>query len=194
MSYNKITAGFALGAASPVTSGIEDVIYVFNEDDFTVTYDTTNPLIVTGIAAVSAAKMYKFTGTNNSFNSTSKMARTQVGPRYTEEIDFNIAGHSTAIKAAIQSMGYGKVKAICINNYKDEDAYAELFGAINGLTISEAERNAGDEAIEGGYKLKLAQPEKLREPYPPRAINITSGGTGTATYETTITALDALCA
>jgi hypothetical protein len=31
--YNKINAGFALGATEPVTSGIEDVIYIFNDTD-----------------------------------------------------------------------------------------------------------------------------------------------------------------
>src|SRR5689334_10106742 len=95
--YNKINAGFALGAAEPVTSGIEDVIYIFNEDEIALTYDSLNPLIVSGLTAVGSAKVYKFTGTNNSFNSTSKLTKTQVGPRYTEEIDFNIAGLSTSV-------------------------------------------------------------------------------------------------
>ena len=44
--YNKINTGFSLGTAPPVTAGIEDVIYVFNQGDFTLTYDTANPLIV----------------------------------------------------------------------------------------------------------------------------------------------------
>ena len=83
--YNKINAGFSLGTGDPITAGIEDVIYIFNEDDITLTYDISNPLIVTGLTAVSGAKIYKFEGTNNSFNTMSKMAKTQVGPRYTEE-------------------------------------------------------------------------------------------------------------
>ncbi|MDF2434491.1 MAG: hypothetical protein JWP44_4122, partial [Mucilaginibacter sp.] len=96
--YNKINAGFSLGTGSPVTAGIEDVIYIFNQDDITLTYDTTNPLIVTGLTAVSAAKIYKFEGTNNSFNTMSKLAKTPERPRYTEEIDINVAGYSVDIK------------------------------------------------------------------------------------------------
>ena len=189
--YNKINAGFALGAAGPVTAGIEDVIYIFNEGDITLTYDTTNPLIVTGLNAVSSAKVYKFTGTNNSFNSTSKMTKTQVGPRYTEELDFNIAGLSSDVKAQLMAMGYGRVRAITVNNYKTGDSAIELFGAVNGLILSDAERNAADETVEGGYKLKLTNPDKLKEPYPPRAVFI-APESGPATYTSTLAALEAL--
>jgi len=188
--FNKITQGFSLSASSPVTSGIEDVIYIFNENDVALTYDPQNALKVTGLTAVSGAKIHKFEGTNNSFNAMSKLAKTQVGPRYTEEIDFNIAGLSIEIKAQLQAMGYGRVKAIVVNNFKESDSSIELFGAVNSLILTEAERNAADETLEGGYKLKLTNPDKLREPYPPRAVSIAESGT--ATYATTLAALEAL--
>lgn len=191
--YNKINAGFALGTAEPVTAGIEDVIYIFNQDDITLTFDTTNPLIVTGLTAVSAAKIYKFNGTNNSFNTVSKLAKTSVGPRYTEEIDFNVAGLSVDIKTQLQAMGYGRVCAIAINNYNSSDSAIELFGAVNGLILTDAERSAADETMDGGYKLKLTNPDKLREPYPPRAVSI-APETGTATYASTLAAIEALVA
>ena len=191
--YNKINAGFKLGIAEPITAGIEDVVYIFNQDDIALTYDITNPLIVTGLTAVSAAKVYKFEGTNNSFGTTSKLAKTQVGPRYTEEIDFNIAGLSVDIKTQLTAMGYGRVCAITINNYKSSDSAIELFGAVNGLILTDAERNAADETLDGGYKLKLTNPDKLKEPYPPRAVSI-APQSGTATYASTIAALEALVA
>jgi hypothetical protein len=191
--YNKINAGFSLGTDEPVTSGIEDVVYIFNQDEITLTYDVANPLIITGLTAVSTAKVYKFEGTNNSFNTMSKLAKTQVGPRYTEEIDFNIAGLSVAIKAQLMAMGYGRVCAIAVNNYKDSDSAIELFGAVNGLIVTEAERNAADETLDGGYKIKLTNPDKLKEPYPPRAVSI-APTSGTATYASTIAALEALTA
>jgi len=189
--YNKINAGFKLGTADPITAGIEDVVYIFNQDDIALTYDITNPLIVTGLTAVSAAKVYKFEGTNNSFGTTSKLAKTQVGPRYTEEIDFNIAGLSVDIKTQLTAMGYGRVCAITVNNYKSSDSAIELFGAVNGLILTDAERNAADETLDGGYKLKLTNPDKLKEPYPPRAVSI-APQSGTATYASTIAALEAL--
>ncbi|MET3980916.1 hypothetical protein ABIB62_004053 [Mucilaginibacter sp. UYP25] len=189
--YNKINAGFSLGSAEPITSGIEDVVYIFNQDDFVLTYDTLNPLIIKDITAVGTAKVYKFEGTNNSFNTMSKLAKTQVGPRYTEEIDFNIAGLSTDVKTQIMAMGYGRVRAIAINNHKDGDSAVELFGAVNGLIVTEAERNAADETLDGGYKIKLTNPDKLKEPYPPRAVSIPPI-TGSATYASTIAALEEL--
>lgn len=191
--YNKINAGFTLGTSEPVTAGIEDVIYIFNQDDITLTFDTENPLIVTGLTAVSAAKIYKYNGTNNSFNTTSKLAKTSVGPRYTEEIDFNIAGLSVDIKTQLQAMGYGRVLAITVNNYNSSDSAIELFGAVNGLILTDAERSAADETMDGGYKLKLTNPDKLREPYPPRAVSI-APESGSATYASTIAAIEALVA
>jgi hypothetical protein len=191
--YNKINAGFSLGTASPVTAGIEDVIYIFNQDDFTLTFDTTNPLIVTGITAVGTANIYKFEGTNNSFNTSSKLAKTSVGPRYTEEIDFNVAGFSVDIKTQLMAMGYGRTRAIVINNYNSSDSAIELFGAVNGLILTDAERSTADETVDGGYKLKLTNPDKLREPYPPRAVSI-APTSGTATYASTLAAIEALVA
>jgi hypothetical protein len=191
--YNKINTGFSLGLDSPVTSGIEDVVYIFNQDDITLTYDVINPLIITGLTAVNTAKVYKFEGTNNSFNTVSKLTKTAVGPRYTEEVDFNIAGFSVDIKAQLMAMGYGRVRAIAINNYKSSDSAIELFGAVNGLILTDAERTAADETMDGGYKLKLTNPDKLKEPYPPRAISI-APSSGTATYASTLTAIEALVA
>lgn len=188
--YNKINAGFSLSTASPVTSGIEDVIYIFNEDDIKITYNTTNPLIIDDLEKVGSGKVYKFEGTNNSFNAMSKLAKTQVGPRYTEEIDFNIAGLSVDIKGQLRAMGYGRVKAIVINNFKESDSSVELFGAVTSLILTEAERNAADEALEGGYKLKLTNPDKLREPFPPRSVFISDSGS--PSYASTIAALEAL--
>jgi len=182
-----------MGADVPVTAGIEDVIYIFNQDDFTLTYSTTNPLIVTGLTAVGTANIYKFEGTNNSFNTTSKLAKTSVGPRYTEEIDFNVAGLSVDIKTQLQAMGYGRVCAIAVNNYNTSDTAIELFGAVNGLILTDAERSAADETVDGGYKLKLTNPDKLREPYPPRAVSI-APTSGPATFATTIAAIEALVA
>ncbi len=189
--FNKIAAGFKLGTDEPITSGIEDALYIFNIDDMVLTFDSTNPLIITDITAVGSAKIYKFTGTNNSFNTMSKLTKTQVGPRYTETIDFNAAGLSTSLKALLQQMGYGRVRAIAINNYKDGDSSIELFGAVNGMILADAERNAADETLDGGYKLQLAQPDKLKEPYPPRAVSIPPD-TGPATYASTLAALEAL--
>ncbi len=189
--YNKINAGFSIGTGEPVTAGIEDIIYIFNADDITLSYDPNNPLIITGLSANNGAKVYKFEGTNNSFNALSKLVKTPVGPRYTEEIDFNIAGFSIDIKNQLMAMGYGRVRAIIVNNHHGSDSAIEMFGAVNGLVLTDAERSAADENLDGGYKLKLTNPDKLREPYPPRAVSIAAAN-APASYSSTIAAIEAL--
>jgi len=62
--------------------------------------------------------------------------------------------------------------------------------------MTDAERNAADETLDGGYKLVLSQPDKLKEPYPPRAVWIPPTGSGSppATYASTLAAIEALVA
>lgn len=183
--FNKISEGFKLGVTSPVVSGQEDLLYIFNVDDIAITYDPSNPLIVKGLAAVSGGLIYAYTGTNNSFKNSSKSTKTIVGPRYAEEIDFNIAGNASDIKSTIMAMGYGRVCAIVVNNFRATDAAVELFGANNGMIAGEADKN---EASEGGWTVKLTPPDKLMEPYPPRSVLI-PGVSGSGTLATTLAAI-----
>lgn len=190
--FNLIADGFTLGVTPPVVSGLEDWLYVYNEGDFTETYDTENPLICTGLVpTVMGNNIFKFTGTNNSFGSSSKMKNTAVGPRYTEELDWNIAGNTTSIKQMVMAAGYGRVRCIAVNNFKTGDSAIELFGANNGMLLREADKVSSDETVQGGWKLKFGAPDKLDEPYPPRAVLIPPVS-GSATYATTIAALEAL--
>lgn len=186
--FNKISEGFALGVTSPVVSGQEDLLLIFNQNDMLITYNPSNPLIVTAITPVAGAMLYQYTGTNNSFKNSVKISKTIVGPRYTEEIDFNIAGNASDIKASVMAMGYGRVCAIAINNFRATDAAVELFGANNGMLVTEADKN---EASEGGWTLKLGPPDKLMEPYPPRSVFI-PGVSGSATFATTLAALSTI--
>ncbi|MDB5148028.1 MAG: hypothetical protein JWQ57_2048 [Mucilaginibacter sp.] len=177
---DKIKAGFDLCAADPIVPGIDDVIYLGNFDDFIYTLDPQNPLIITGITPKNGATYYKFTGTNNSFNSTFTSSQTNSGPRYEEQIDFNIAGNSTEIKQQLMAMGYGKLHAITINNYKGGDSSIELFGYSTGLNDQGSKRVANDETEGGGYTIVLKNRNKLKEPFPPRALNIPIFGAGIA--------------
>lgn len=190
-SCQKIIAGFDFCSADAIVAGIDDALYIFNEEDFVITYDPNNPLIITGLTPVNGAKMYKFEGTNNSFDSMSTGAQTTVGLRYTEEIDFNIAGLSSMIKAQIQAFGNHKTKVIAINNYKSTDSAIELFGATTSLLASETKRQANDENLSGGYSVKLTNPNKLKEAYPPRCVNIAPSLFGAGTFYYKITALTA---
>lgn len=186
-----ITAGFIIDCNNPTVAGIDDLIILFNRDDVSLTFDQQNPLLVTGITVAQGKALYAFYGVNNSFASMAKQVMTQNGPRYEHELDFNIAGNSTAIKENLKAMGYGRIGAIVFNNYKAGDSAIELLGAVHGLILNEGERNTGDEAMDGAYKLKLSRPQKLREPNWPAAVLI-AGQAGPATYDSTKAAIMAL--
>lgn len=177
---NKINAGFDKCAADPIVPGIDDVIYLGNFDDFIYTLNPTNPLIIVGVTPKNNARYYKFEGSNNSFNSTLTSVQTNAGPRYEEEVSFNIAGNSNAIKQQLLSMGYGKLHAIVINNYRSADAYIELYGYTTGLNDQGSKRVANDETDMGGYNIILKNRNKLKEPLPPRSLNIPIFGSGIA--------------
>lgn len=185
----KIAAGFDFCAADPIAMGIEDLLYIFNKEDFTFTFDVDNPLLITGITRVGTSLMYKFTGSSNSFNATSTDKRTNVGNRWSEEVDFNMAGQSSAIKQIVSEMGIGKVQVIATNNYRDGDSIFELFGATTGLQSDGSKRDPSDENFGGGWQVKLTNPPKQTEPLPPRCVNLGM----TPTYATTLAAIEALC-
>lgn len=192
---SKITAGFDFCGSNPIIAGIDDELLIGNKGDFTFTYDTTNPNIITNITAINTAKLYSFKGTNNAFGAVCKSVDSLNGPRYEHEIDFHIAGNSSAIKQQIDQLGKGKYIVIVKNNFKAGDSGIELYGLTVGLRSNAATRTVADEQTDGSWVIKLVRPQKLRESYPPASVFISATpGTGTATYDTTVAALLTLTA
>lgn len=185
----RITAGFNLNCVNPIVGGIDDLLILGNLDEFTITYDPANPLLVVNVQPISTAKLYAFYGTNNSFGSMSKQVLTTGGPRYEHTNDFNIMGNDTDIKEQLIGLGFGRVISFVFNNWKEGDSAIEMFGATHGLQLKESERNTADDAMEGGYKLKLGTPDRLKEPQSPAGVLIP---VTTGTYTTTKEALFAL--
>lgn len=183
-----IIAGFDPCGKTPSVAGIEPGIYAFNQGDFTFTYDSVNPLLVTGITRVGTALMYKIIGFGDSFNAMSKVTKKAVGPRYTETITAYITSNSSAVKQLIVNGAIGRLQFIVVNNDKSTDGAVELYGAVNGLQFSEnTQRDAQDEDMAGAWKIEATNPPKLLEAFPPRSVLLGV----TPTYATTITALDA---
>lgn len=185
---NKIAAGFNPCGKTPSSAGIEPGIYVYNVADVVLTFDATNPLIVTGITG----DLFKIKGFGDNFNSISKPAKKQVGGRYTETVTAYITENSVATKKFVYNALNGRVGVIVVNNDKSTESAVELFGAVNGLQLSEnSQRDAANEDMQGAWMLEFTNPPKLTEPYPPRAVSIPPT-TGPATYASTIAALEDL--
>jgi len=186
---DKIGAGFDPCAKAPGVAGIEPGVYAFNKDEFTLTLSPTNPLIVTGITRVGDALMYKIKGFGDSFNAISKPAKKMVGPRYSETVTAYITDNSSVTKQFVVNALTGRVCIIVVNNEKSTDGAVELFGAQNGLQLSDnSQRDAADEDMQGGWKLEFINPPKLLEAWPPRCVTLGV----TPTYATTIAALELL--
>lgn len=184
-----ITQGFILCGNAPSTPGVQDRIFAYNANEFTETYDATNPLIVTGLTPIGDALLYEITGAGDSFDSQSTLQQKQAGPRYAELVMFNIAKNSSVVKKLIAQGAAGRVKFIMMNNDKTSDSAFELFGAANGLKFTEnTVKKASDEDMQGGWKVEAGNPKGLLEPFPPRAVLLGV----TPTYATTLAALEAL--
>lgn len=184
-----IAAGFGPCGKTPSVAGIEPGIYAFNKGEFTFTYDAVNPLLITGIARVGTALMYKVIGFGDTFDAMSKKVTKGVGPRFEETLSFYIPDNSSATKKFIVNGSTGRQQYIIVNNDKSGDGAIELYGAVNGLQFSDStQRQASDEDMQGAWKIEAKSPPKLTEAYPPRSVLI---GQGSPTYATTIAALDA---
>lgn len=185
----EIAAGFIRCGKTPSSAGIEPGLYAYNKDQFIVTYDVTNPLIVTGFTRVDIANvMYKIEGFGDNFNAISKPNKKTVGARYTETIKAYIADNSTATKQLIHNGLIGRICFIVINNDKSTNGAVELYGAVNGLQFTDnTQRDAANEDLQGAWDIEAMNPPKLLEPFPPRAVLI---GT-TPTFATTLAALEA---
>lgn len=188
----QITAGFIQCGEVPSAPGIEDVVYAYNRDEFVEVLDTANPLIVKGLTPIGSAVLYKFTSSGNSFDSENKPVKKSVGARFSEMVKLNVSSNSSAIKKLIVNGSNGRVKFITINNDKSTDAALELWGYTNGLQFSEnTVRTASNEDFQGGWQIEATNPKGLLEPLPARCVLIPPVS-GTATYATTIAALEAL--
>lgn len=187
-----ITAGFTNCGQAASAPGLEEFLYGFNKDEFVITYDTTNPLIITAITPIGSAVIYKIRGAGDSFDASSTLQQKAVGPRFAELVMFNMSSNSTAVKKFVVNAGSGRVCYIIVNNDKSTDGAIELYGATVGLKLTDnTVRKASDEDLQGGWKFEAGNPKGLLEPYPPRAIAI-PGVSGPATYATSLAAIEAL--
>lgn len=188
----EITAGYDFCGAAPSAPGLDNFLYGFNKDEFTITYDADNPLIVTGLTAIGSAVLYKIRGAGDSFDASSTLQQKNVGPRFAELVMFNMASNSTTVKKFVVNAGSGRVGYIVVNNDKSTDSAIELYGATVGMKLTDnTVRKASDEDFQGGWKFEAGPPKGLLEPLPPRAVAI-PGVSGPATYATTLAALEAL--
>jgi hypothetical protein len=166
--------------ALPV-GGVKPIIRVINIDDIaTITYDATNPLIVTGITLKATKKAFKYEVYKRGHKPRFTLVASDFGPRYKHEVDSSIQVWDNPSKAQVEALNWASVVVIVENMQKTGDAQIEIYGLESGLEVADgAVRNLA--ANDGVYTYTLASGDDSLEPHIPRSFwSLTYAATQTA--------------
>ncbi len=153
-----LTAGIAYDCANPPTGGANDrlILVNFADIDGAVTYDGTNPLIVTNITS-GAGTGFNFEGLNNSNEPRAALVKGRYVNGYDHEVRFKCFSNSPDAKAQLTKLDGALVVAIVQNNHKGSDGEAafEIYGLETGLRLQELERILADAETQGAYNILI---------------------------------------
>ena len=186
-----ISSSIDKNCLDPNVTGINDRIILINYDDIdTITYNSSNKLIIEGITLVTASPAkaaYYVDGMN--FSNLQKNMMQRSGPRfeYDHNITFKIFDNNPTVKAWIDNAMGGRFVVIIENNYDNENATTqasssvyEVLGAKYGLEILSAENDKDNKEVGNGWILTLGCNENIKEQTPPHTFFITDKATTAA--------------
>lgn len=165
--------------------GVKPIVRMINHEDIAaVTYDATNPLIVTGITLKTGKKAFKYEVYKRGHKPRFTLVAGEYGPRYRHEMDTSIQVWDNASKAQVEALNRALVVTIVENLQKTGDATIEIYGLDAGLEVADgAVRNLAEN--DGVYAYTLASSDDNLEPHIPRSF-------WAENYAATQTALSAL--
>ncbi len=188
MTCGAIAGGVTLNCEDPLVAGVVATFYLANKNDIaSVTYDATNPMLVTDITMKASKFFYKFEGQLQSTEPLFAMVKGKYVNQYEHTLGFLIFNISPAVKKEIVNMKDGNFVAIVENNYVSTtgDTKYEIYGVGAGLKAETMERNPNDTENLGAFKISLKTQEYARESKPPVSLF----DTDLATTETLICTL-----
>lgn len=154
----ELTAGIAYDCDNPPTGGANDRLILVNFDDIdgSVTFDGSNPLLVTNITS-GAGSGFNFEGHNNSNEPRAALVKGRYVNGYDHEVRFKCFSNAPATKDQLRRLDGALVVAIVQNNHKGADGNAafEIYGLETGLRLQELERIIADAETQGAYNLLL---------------------------------------
>lgn len=165
--------------------GVKSLMRLINIEDIdTITYDSTNPLIITAITLKEGKKAFKYEVFKRGHKPRFTKVNGDFGDRYKHEIDSSIQVWDNVTKAQVEGLNSASVVAINENLQNTGDARIEVYGLESGLSVADgAVRNLNEN--DGVYTYTLASDDLSLEPHIPRSFWATS-------YAATQTALAAL--
>ncbi len=166
----------------PLILGAEDDVYLINFSDWleaTVTRDSSNPKIITGISLPSGAYAYKMSGFNNSPGHSHTSKKTNFGFGWEHKMSYLVFNLSPATKAHMDTKNQGKYVGIVINNYKGTagNAAIEVLGTTVGLSVPDGGivRDVNSAENDGAYSVTMqTNLAKGKEPGTPDVLYNTS--------------------
>lgn len=170
----EITADIERDCDNQPTGGVKPTMRVINSEDVeTVTYDATNPLIVTDIILKAGKKAFKYEVFKRGHKPRFTKVNGDYGDRYRHEVDSSIQVWNNATKAQVEGLNGASVIVIAENLQNSGDARFEIYGLDAGLFVADgAVRNLNEN--EGVYVYTLASDDLSLEPHIPRSFWSTS--------------------
>ena len=181
----EITADIERDCATLPVGGVKSIMRIGNTEDIaTVTFDATNPLIVTGIVMADGKQMFKWEVFKRGHKPRFEKVNGDFADRYRHIVDTSVQTWDNAVKAQVEGLNAASVFVIVENLQNTGDARFEIYGLDAGMYVADgAVRNLNEN--DGVYSLSLSSDDLSLEPHIPRSFWST-------TYSATVTALETL--
>ena len=188
----KLEQAFALTCNSKPIGGVTSRLHIINSVDIaSVTYDATNPLIVTGITLVTGAQAWTWDVYKRNHKPKATQKDTTYSTNYQHELVSYIPEWDSASKYNVEQLGNGYYVVIAENLQNTTDAAFEIYGLKSGLRSQDgAVRDLG--ADEGIFKLTMANDADQFEDHLPASFVVTAGMPAVYSYTATKAAVVAL--
>lgn len=183
---NGIAKAITSNCTTQPVGGLEVIAYLFNRGEMTLTYDGTDPNMVTAIVAVGAAVAYKLTGVKKNMNAGhDRTVSDDMADTFKHYFSFK--GFQFANDDVLNLDGLNDVCVIV--EYKQKATPAEGvyvgYGLKSGLYVTADTRRAND--LNGTRSLELATRDQEGEPYSQYNLLVTDYATTKSTLEALLT-------
>lgn len=170
---NGITIGADYDCLDPLKAKVNERLLVGNLDDIeSITYDVTNPTLITAITMKTTKAMFAFQGVRSTVKPQVDLVSSEVTVGFSHQCDFSVFEVDAAQKENLQAMS--TLSQFCIyQNPKDSslgDAVWEVMGVNSGLEVSTLTRMPADGATGGAYTVQLKTPESASETVLPNSF------------------------
>lgn len=187
-----IDKNLLLDCVNPLVGGTNDRLILIPKeiwDILNVTYDNTNPIIITAIAPGTPTPGYVYEGKNNSVNPSTTLVKLTYSRAFDHVVNFKVFANTPDVKDQLQRLGSKKVVAIVQTNYTGVSGNGafHVYGAKTGLELEVLDQTPNDADTLGAYDVTLQNSETSRPATLPHTIYNTDFATTKAIIDALVT-------